>query len=223
MRPPLVERATPDGPQQLQFAVASDERRPRERTVRGLGGRLDGQPRLERLGLPFRKDRLGLLVADRVTRRPVCVGADDDPARRRRRLQTRRRIDDVACREGAAGARVLHGDDGVAGVHGRARREVEPALFVHLVDPFEHAQTCANSPLGVVTVRDRRAEDGHHRVADEFLDDAAVLLDAALGLAVVKRKDVTDVLWVGLVRARVRRESRRDRRGDGVQSADADV
>jgi hypothetical protein len=35
---------------------------------------------------------------------------------------------------------------------------------------------CTDGPLGVVLVSDRRAEQGHHPVADELRDDAAKLL-----------------------------------------------
>ena len=35
----------------------------------------------------------------------------------------------------------------------------------------------ADGALGIVLVRDRRAEERHHRVADELLDRAAVALE----------------------------------------------
>ncbi len=44
----------------------------------------------------------------------------------------------------------------------------------HRLDQLERG---ADGPLGVVLVGDRRAPDGHHRVADELLDRAAVAVD----------------------------------------------
>ena len=51
---------------------------------------------------------------------------------------------------------------------------------LHAVDQRER---CSHSPLGVILVSRRRSPDGHHRVADELLDRAAVALDdlACLG------------------------------------------
>jgi hypothetical protein len=62
------------------------------------------------------------------------------------------------------------------------------------------SQAGANSSLGVVTVRDGRAEDRHDGVADELLQDAAVLLDPGFRFAVVELEHIADVLGVGLVR-----------------------
>src|SRR5437588_739064 len=59
----------------------------------------------------------------------------------------------------------------------------------------------AADALGVVTVRDRSAEDRHHCVADELLEHASVLLDAVLGLAVVDLEHVAHVFGVRPVRA----------------------
>ena len=41
-------------------------------------------------------------------------------------------------------------------------------------DGLDQVERGADRPPGVVLLRDRRAPDGHHRVADELLDDAAV-------------------------------------------------
>ena len=69
------------------------------------------------------------------------------------------------------------GDDGLAGGDGRPHGELELFLLVQLVDRVEDAESRADGALGVVLVRDRRAEDRHHRVADELLDRAAEALD----------------------------------------------
>ena len=43
---------------------------------------------------------------------------------------------------------------------------------------------------------ERRAEDAHHRVADELLDDASERLDLAAHAVVVGRQDCTNVLGI---------------------------
>ena len=43
-------------------------------------------------------------------------------------------------------------------------------VVVELADRRLHGDSGANRPLGVVLVRDRGAEDGHHRVADVLVD-----------------------------------------------------
>ena len=55
--------------------------------------------------------------------------------------------------------------------------------------------------LGIVLVRDRRAEDRHHGVADELLDRAAEALDLAGDALVVRAERGADVLGVGPVGA----------------------
>jgi hypothetical protein len=80
--------------------------------------------------------------------------------------------------------------------------EPETVRVVELLDSLQHPKAGPDRPLRIVAVRDRRAEDGHHRIADELLDDAAVLLDARLYLRVVELERVADVLRVGAVRPR---------------------
>ena len=55
----------------------------------------------------------------------------------------------------------------------------------------------ADRALGVVLVGRRHAPDGHHRVADELLDGAAVAGDDA-ALVEVARQQLADVLLVAL-------------------------
>ena len=52
-------------------------------------------------------------------------------------------------------------------------------LVALLAAPIADRERGADGPLGIVLVRDRRAEDRHHRVADELLDRAAAALDLA--------------------------------------------
>ena len=101
------------------------------------------------------------------------------------RLQPRRGVDDVADdhRVSRLGPRVEI-DDHLAGVDGEPRLEVELAVDdVHLAERVADRERRPHRPLGVVAVRDRRAEDPEHGVADELLDPAAVRARSPCGPA----------------------------------------
>ena len=70
-----------------------------------------------------------------------------------------------------------------------------------LADRVADRERRAHGALGVVLVRDRCAEDGHHRVADELLDRAAVPLELGAELRVVRRERRADVFGVEPFRA----------------------
>ena len=59
----------------------------------------------------------------------------------------------------------------------------------------------AHGALWIVLVRDRCAEDGHHRVADELLDRPAVSLDLVALRRVVGRKRRANVLGIESLRS----------------------
>jgi hypothetical protein len=195
MRPLLGDGPAPDRAEDFELALAPDEWRRGERAVGRGRRRFDGQPSLDRVGLSLRPDRRQLLVAHRMARGAVRLGADDHPTRRRGVLQARCGVHDVAGRERLAAARLVDRDDRLAGVDRGPRRKI---------DRLQHAQSRANGAFRVVAVRDRRAEDRHHRVADELLHHAAVLLDALPRLAVIRLQQLADVLGVRLVGPRCR-------------------
>ena len=94
-------------------------------------------------------------------------------------------------------------DHGFAGVHRAAHGELEAGvLVVELVDRSEDAQRSAHSSLRIVLVRDRRAEDRHHRVADELLDRPAEALDLQFHARVVGPQARANVLGIGLLGSR---------------------
>ena len=64
---------------------------------------------------------------------------------------------------------------------------------------FAHLRRGANRAQRVVLVQDRDAEDRHHRVADELLDDAAVSRDDRLHRAEVLRHEQAQHLEVELL------------------------
>ena len=129
---------------------------------------------------------------------PVRRVADQRPAGFCRLLEPLRHVHDVAgddrlARPGIAG-------DDLAGVDPDPDRELHaPGLRQLLVEPREarlHLGRGPNGPEGVVLVRRRDAEDGHHRVADELLDGAAVRLERGAHLLEVARHDSADGLGV---------------------------
>ena len=125
--------------------------------------------------------------------------ADEDAVDRRRRLEARRRVDDVSRDHRLAGcdARAAR-DERLAAVHG------DPYVDLRLRQRVADREGCAHCPLGVVLVGDWRAEDGHHRVADELLDRAAVALELAAHPSVVRRQGRADILRVEELRLRGR-------------------
>ena len=117
-------------------------------------------------------------------------------------------VDDVAgdhpLVRGADRHRRLAGQHAGASLDARAER----------LDRVDQLERGTNGALGVVLVRDRRAPDGHHRVADELLDRAAVALDHLAREVEVARQRVADVLRVTLLGER--------READEIREQDAD-
>ena len=149
------------------------------------------------LAFPFATDAGSCFVGDRVPGRAPGLGADDEPADGGGGLQPGRRVDDVPDRDGFARLR-RDADDRLAGVHRRPGPEPRPERRHRI----EHAKPGPHGPLGVVSVRDRRTEDRHHRIPDELLDVPAVRLDPLPGDRVVRAQGVADVLRVRVVRRR---------------------
>ena len=178
--------------EEVALALPPDERRPQlllDVAAEARAG-ADRLPHLDRLGFPLRLDRRRVAVVDRVARGAVRPFADEDPVDRRRALQPRGRVDDVAGdhRVALAGLRSER-DERLAGVDGGADLQL-------LADRVADRERRPHRALGVVLVRDRRAEDGHHRVADELLDRAAVPLELGAELRVVGGERRADVLRV---------------------------
>ena len=72
--------------------------------------------------------------------------------------------------------------------------------LVQLLDRLQDAQPRTDRALGVVLVRDRRAEHRHHRVADELLHRAAVPLDLLSQAGVVGADPGAHVLGIRRLR-----------------------
>ena len=133
--------------------------------------------------LPFAWTGSASPVVDRVAGRAPRRLADEDAVDRCVRLEPRRRVDDVAGDHALALLRPrAERDERLPGVDADA--ELELGLLVE--DPVADRERGAHRALGVVLVRDRRAEHGHHRVADELLDRAAEALELVAQPRVVR-------------------------------------
>ncbi len=162
--------------QRVELSAAADERRSHARrdVDADAAARLERLPGLDRLGLALGLNRLGGPVVDGVAGCAPCRLADEDAVDRCVRLEPRRRVDDVA------------GDHALALLRPRAERDeclpgvdadAELELDLLVEDPVADGECRSHRALGVVLVRDRGAEHGHHGVADELLDRAPEALE----------------------------------------------
>ena len=113
-------------------------------------------------------------------RRAIRLLVDHEAADRRRSLEAGGGVDDVAGSDpfprAGLGAEL---DDGFAGGDSGPDCKLELLRPRSARDRVDDPQPSAHRALGIVLVRHRRAEDRHHRVADELLDRAAEALDLA--------------------------------------------
>ncbi len=171
---PFVGRAVEEFLDEAQLPVTADERRlEARRAQRSLCSGHHAQRSIERhrLGLALQLVAARVLVGDRRLRGAFRRLADQHRARLGRGLNSRRRVDHVA-RDHALPLGAER-DGGLTREY--AGTCLEPgAELGHSRDQVERG---THRPLGVVLVCDRSAPDGHHRVADELLDRAAVPLD----------------------------------------------
>ena len=151
----------------------------------------------DRLRLPLRLYRPRLLVVDDVSRGAIRRLVGEDAVDRRGALQAGRGVHDVARGHALAlgGARIERDED-------FAGRDPDPELEAVLDGELADREGCADRPFGIVLVRDRSAEERHHRVADELLDRAAVVLELRADPGVVGAQDRLDVLRVERLRLR---------------------
>ena len=151
--------------------------------------------------LPFTDIGGQVLVVDDLTRRPVGELPHDHAADRCRALEPGGDVHDVTGDEALAGLGPrAQRHDGLAGVDRAPHREIELRTgLVQLLDRLQDPQRRPDRAFGVVLVRDRCAEDGHHRVPDELLDGAAEPLDLPLQQVVIHTEGRADILRVGVI------------------------
>ena len=77
-----------------------------------------------------------------------------------------------------------------------AGRDPDAELELLLDGEVADRERRADGALGVVLVCGRRAEERHHRVADELLDGAAVSFELGANALVVRPEDRLDVLGI---------------------------
>ena len=129
--PRPIQRAT----QHVGLRVAADQRQAADPHLLGHDRpRRDRHPRLDRLRLALRLHRLRRLVADRPLGRPIRPPIHQDTAQRRRRLQPRRRVHDIADRIHAT--RRVMTDQRLTTRHAHPHPQVGVACLGHsLTDP----------------------------------------------------------------------------------------
>ena len=84
----------------------------------------------------------------------------------------------------------------------RAGGPAAPTSWPSAATAGDELERGPHRPLGVVLLRDRRAPDGHHGVADELLDRAAVALDHRPRAVEVAREQLAHLLRVARLRQR---------------------
>ena len=218
------------------LAAAADDRRLEPRRVPGrVRMNLEQPVGGDRLVLALHGQRLERLHDDGVAGEAVRHLADEDLAGRGRLLEALGDVDRLARHEALGTARVA-GDHLTAGhsrAHGDAHAEVALELFVELGQRVAELDDRPQRAQRVVLVDDRRAEDGHDRVADELLHRPAVALEDRPHAREVAIHDPAQLLGVvalahagpvghvreddrdGLAHARARRLRRREGRAAG--------
>ena len=183
-----------------QLAIAADERRFEtlrlQRAAQAGDHTLRTPERSEPL-LALELERARVLVDDRLLRRAAGGFADEDGPWLGGRLHARRRIDEIARDHalalGADRDGGFPGEDTSAGAKlGRAD------LVAERGDGSDQVERRADGSLRVVLGRGRRAPNGHHCIADELLDRAAVELDQASRCVEVAREELARILGVAL-------------------------
>jgi hypothetical protein len=178
--------------EQGELALAADERRLRPARGRGRArDHGDQPPGGDRVFLALELQLGHRLDHDRVADEAVRRVADQRLACRGRAFEPGGDVDGVARHERVAGGRVA-GDD-LAGVEPDPDRDLDAPvaheLTVQRAECLPHLDGRADGSERVVLVHRRRAEDGHHGVADELLDRSPVALEDAAHLVEVARVD----------------------------------
>ncbi len=160
---PLGPDALPGVVQHAPFALASDKRHVAPARNRVAVGHRQEPVRGQRLRLPLRLDGRHRLHLDRVADQRERADADQHLARRSRLFEPCGDVDRIAGDERVAAPR-----DDLAGVDADAHRDLCGVTDL---------RSGTSRTQRVVLAHGRDAEDGHHGVADEFLERPAVTFD----------------------------------------------
>ena len=186
----------------LELAVSADHRG-QERAA-GLPGLRDDPEQTvggDGLGLPLERERFDGFRLDRVADEAIRLVADQDLARVGGGLEPGGRVHGVAGDAAEVGRIGTHED--LAGVHadpaGEPDAVVALELVVEVLERRAHVDGGADRSERVVLVELRDAEHGHHGVADELLDRAAVALERGAHRVEVAGHDLAHGLGVELL------------------------
>ena len=153
------------------------------------------------LRLALELERLHLLDVHEVADEAVREMSQEHLLLARGLLETGGDVDRVPRHEPLPARRVPGHD--LARVHARSDREPDAPVALELVVQLHlralHVRGGTHGAEGVVLVELRQAEDGHDRVADELLDDAAVALELGAHRVEVARHDLPERLRVELL------------------------
>ena len=162
---------------QAQLLVTAHERRFQRALATGAAAQgLDAErvPGLDRGRLALQQLLAGLLVRDGLVGRPPGGLPHQDRSGRRRALEARGGVDQVAGDHGLAGC--PHGGGRFPGQDRGPQGQVG-ARVLHGAHGGHQVQGGADRAFGVVLVGDRHAPDGHDRITDELLHRSAVAGD----------------------------------------------
>ena len=213
-RPPLPAGGLEEVLELAELLVPTDERcleRVAAVLAAPLGDHPDGPPGVHRSVLALELVLARVLEDDGAGRRSFGRLADQHRPWLRRRLEPRGGVDEVARHHalvrGADGDGRLAGEDAGARLDAGAQRP----------DRVDQVEARPDGPLGVILVGERSAPHGHHGVADELLDAAAVLADDVAGEVEVASQRLAHVL--GIARGRERREAHQIGEQDADEAA----
>ena len=164
----IGDRILEGAPETLPFPLAAHERRgevacDRQRVTEDVEEPIC----VDRRGLSLQLQRRERLDDDRIADEKSRLGPDENLAVGGALLEPRGDVDRVAGDERLS----LSAHDDLA------RVDPDPCLQLVLGDRLAHLPRRADGAKRVVLVRRRDPEDGHHRIADELLDRAAVTLE----------------------------------------------
>ena len=184
--------------QDLELALAADHRsrEPRRHPCLDALHFTGHDPRGHRLRSPFQLQRVELTKVEGSAYQTRCGLTDHDRPRVGRLLETSREIDGVT-RDQEVCPRSRDRQD-LTGVDADSDLELleRPSFCVPDGESSEHSTTRSNGSQGIVLVRQGHSENGHDRVADEFLDRAALVLDLLRHGGEVVDHQRPGILWM---------------------------
>jgi len=188
-RPLVTSGGEDDVAQQSELVIATDEGRldlVAPAAAAALGHDPDRTECRHRGDLALEHLVSSRLEGDGRIRGLLRLLTDEDRARRGHALEARCGVHDVARDKTLVGG--TDGDRSFSGQHSGSC--LDPGT--ERPDAVDQVQRGADGSFGVVVMRDRRAPDGHHGVADELLDRPAIAADDLLALLEIARQEFAD-------------------------------